>query len=461
MHSEMQEIVRRNALPPDVSEGRIGYVLKGYARTSETFITNEIALLERRGLNLTIFSFLELSGQLLHAAVETIKSPVHYLPPVTPLSETHFFAWLARNAPPFAQSHKRLFALRPSAYLKTLAEAISLGFKHRRGAWRQPETGFLKEFLQAGVIAEQALALGNIRHLHAHFCHTTTTVTMFASRLSGLPFSFTAHAKDIYVAQHNPGDLLSRKMRRARFVVTCTAANQRHLTALCPDGAPVHLVYHGLNPRQFVPAAASTVNAMPLILSVGRLVEKKGFPYLIEACRRLKERGYQFQCQIVGGTGAFATQVVAAVKAAQMEDTVWLRPAVTQEELQLIYQQAAVFVLPSQITDNGDRDGIPNVLVEAMALGLPVVSTNVSGIPELVTNRVNGLLAPQKDPEALAQAIAELLDHPELGRQFGQAARQTVCREFDAEETIVDLHQLFQVCLTDVASGSAGASREL
>ncbi len=430
------------------AEAEIGYVLKGFARTSETFITNEIALLERRGLKLTIFSFLELTGQLLHAAVETIKSPVHYLPPLTPLSEVHLLKWLALNAPAFARSHWRLVLARTFPYLKTLFEAIRLSYKHRRGSWLQPETGFIKEFLQAGFIAEQVLSLDRIRHLHAHFCHTTTTVTMLASQLCGLPFSFTAHAKDIYVAQHNPGDLLSLKMSRAKFVVTCTDANQKHLEAIGGGNTPVHLVYHGLNPEQFAPALIAPTTEIPLVLSVGRLVEKKGFPYLIEACRRLKDKGYVFQCQIVGGNGAYAEMIASSIKAANLEDTVLLRAAVTQEELQLIYQQTTVFVLPSQIIENGDRDGIPNVLVEAMAMGLPVVSTNISGIPELVDHGVNGLLVPQKDAESLAEAIAELLDNPALRDQFGMAAREKVCQEFDAALTVVALHRLFQDCLS-------------
>ncbi len=427
---------------------QIGYVLKAYARTSETFITNEIALLERRGLKLAIFSLLELTGQRRHAAVDAIQSPVHYLPPLSLLSETHFLKWLARNAPRFARSHWRVFTARPRSYLKTLFEAVRLSFKHRAGSWRRPATAFIKEFLQAGFIAERVLASGRIRHLHAHFCHTSTTVTMFASRLCGLPFSFTAHAKDIYVAQMNPGDLLALKLRRAKFVVTCTAANRAHLEAISGGvvgSASVYLVYHGLNPRQFAPAAEVASRAVPLLLSVGRLVEKKGFPYLIEACRRLKDRGYVFECHIVAGAGADAEQVFSSIKASGLEDTILIRDMVTQEELRRIYQQATLFVLPCQITGNGDRDGIPNVLVEAMAMGLPVISTNVSGIPELIDDRVNGLLVPQKDAVALAEAIAKLLDAPALRRQLGEAAREKVCRRFDAEETIAGLHRLLVV----------------
>nr|MDQ3013522.1 hypothetical protein [Acidobacteriota bacterium] len=172
--------------PP--AEAEIGYILKGYARTSETFITNEIALLERRGLRLTIFSFLELAGQRLHAAVDAIQAPVHYLPQLTALGETHFIKWLSLNAPKVSHSHRRVFFAHPLSYLKTLFEAFSLSFKHAQGSWRQPRMAFVKEFLQAGFIADGVLTSGRIRHLHAHFCHTSTTVAMFASGLCGLPF---------------------------------------------------------------------------------------------------------------------------------------------------------------------------------------------------------------------------------------------------------------------------------
>src|SRR5262249_2771672 len=194
---------------------------------------NEIALLEKLGLKLQIFSLLKLTEQQPHAVLDEIQAQVHYLPQLSPLGETHPITWLTQNAPQFLGSHWRLFRARPRRYLKTLLEAIGLGFKYRTGPFWRPKISFIKEFLQAGFIAQNVLASGKIRHLHAHFCHTATTVAMLAGGLCGLPFSFTAHAKDIYVAQYNPGDLLATKMRRAKFVVTCTNANRSHLEALC------------------------------------------------------------------------------------------------------------------------------------------------------------------------------------------------------------------------------------
>lgn len=443
-----------------LAESEIGYILKSYPRMSETFIANEIYLLEKLELKLRLFSMLDLTDPQRHAVVDATRAPVHYLPQLIPLSEMPFPAWLRRNAPKFFSSHWRLLKARPGSYAQTLLASLRLAFKHRLGSWRRPETGFIKEFLQAGYIAQQVLSTGAIRHLHAHFCHTATTVAMFTSQLCDLPFSFTAHAKDIYVRALNPGDLLQTKMRRAKFIVTCTKANQTHLAHLAhlahlgrqaalgaPD-TPIYTSYHGLDTRQFAPRAAAVEDpAAPVLLAVGRLVEKKGFPFLIEACRLLKDRGYQFQCQIVGGAGPCAEQVASLIRELGLEDTVVMRPAVTQEELRQVYQQATLFTLPCQIAGNDDRDGIPNVLVEAMAVGLPVVSTDISGIPELIEHGVSGLLAPQKDARALAEAIAELLDSPALRQKLGSAAREKACRLFNAESNILALHRLFLACL--------------
>jgi glycosyltransferase involved in cell wall biosynthesis len=380
--------------------------------------------------------------------VDATRAPVHHLPQLTPLSETYFPAWLRRNAPEFFDSHWRLLKARPLSYVRTMLAAIRLAFKHHQGSWLRPETAFVKEFLQAGYIAQRVVAAGSIRHLHAHFCHSATTVAMFASQLCGLPFSFTAHAKDIYVRALNPGDLLQTKMRRAKFVVTCVKGNQTYLASLGAKETPIYTIYHGLDTRRFAPRSNTAEEpATPMLLSVGRLVEKKGFAFLIEACRLLKDRGYRFQCQIIGGAGPCERQIASLIHELELGDTVTLRPAVTQEELRVIYQQATLFTLPCQIVENDDRDGIPNVLVEAMAVGLPVVSTNISGIPELIEHGVSGLLAPQKDARALADAIAELLDSPALRQQLGAAAREKVCRLFDSESNILELHRLFLACL--------------
>ena len=420
-----------------LAENEIGYVLKGYARTSETFITNEIYLLEKAGLKLSIFSLIKLEGQQRHAAVDAIKAEINYLPALTSLSDESLWLWLKNNLSFFSETHKKLFKTHPLRYLNTLFEAIRFAISTR-------EKNFIKEFLQAGFIAQKALDSGRIRHLHAHFCHTATTVTMFASRLSGLPFSFTAHAKDIYLPELNPGNILPLKMSRAKFIATCTKANEIHLRNIAPRSAPLYTIYHGLDTKQFSPLETSN-SQPPIVLSVGRFVEKKGYQFLVEACRILKEQGIKFECYIVGGGDA--DSIKTRVRELQLEDTIFIHSAVTQEELRQIYQRATVFALACQIIENGDRDGIPNVMAEAMAMELPIVSTDISGIPELVENRVDGLLVPQKNATALAEAIAELLNDEAMRKRLGKAAREKILKVFDAEKTIVELQKLFQTYL--------------
>lgn len=422
----------------------IGYILKGYPRTSETFILNEIFWLEQTGLKLSIFSLKKPENEKPHRVISQIRAPIAYLPEAPPSEEASFIASLKRNLPLFAASNWKLFRRRPIAYLRALAEAMTLGLKYRR-------SNFIKEFLQAGFIALAVLESGRIRHLHAHFCHAATEVAMLASRMCGAPFSFTAHAKDIYRQDMNPGDLLPLKLRRARFAVTCTRANQTYLDGLRPSQTPLHAIYHGLDISRFAPVdEAVTAPAKPLILSVGRLVEKKGFSYLIEACRLLKDKGREFDCLIIGGigggTGPEEAKLKSLIQALKLEQTVTLEPAMTQEELRDVYQRATIFALPCQVLEDGDRDGIPNVLVEAMAMKLPVVSTPVSGIPELIEDRVNGLLSPPKDSAALAAALEELLNDAALRTRLGDTARQTVCRDFDVKRNVLALKKLFDEC---------------
>ncbi len=435
----------------------IAYILKGFGRTSETFITNEIHLLESLGLRLKIFSVKKLAAQKNHGFINKINASVLYLPHTTPFEESNFLYWLFRNLPHFIQSQIKIFCLRPIGWLLTFLECLVMSFRFRKGFFALPRKVFFKEFLQAGYIAEQVLSLRTIRHLHAHFAHGSTTIAMFASRMSGLPFSFTAHAKDIYLQELNPGNLLLTKMKRARFVVTCTEANKEHLQSICTDSAPIHTIYHGLDTSLFSPQAQNSdihkkgeqgLNSVPLILSVGRMVEKKGFTYLVEACRILKIRGYDFRCQIIGSEDKDTVNIKAKIAETNLAQTITLHPAVTQEKLTRIYQQSTVFALPCQIIESGDRDGIPNVLVEAMAMEMPIVSTDISGIPELVEDHVNGLLVPQKDALALANAIGELLENNELRQSLGRAARVKVGELFDSHENTITLQTLFENCLS-------------
>ncbi len=436
----------------DPRRGVVAYILKGYPRLSETFIANEIRLLESMGMALRLFS-VKRGDALQHAMVASIQAPVNYCPPTSSLSGTSLWSWLRDNWRHYRAANLRLLRRRPWAYLRTLGQALWMSLVYRDSWWSPPRKVFIKEFLQAGHIAAAVLAEPRIGHLHGHFCHGATTITWFVSRMTGIGYSFTAHAKDIYQKRLNPGDLLERKIRCARFVVTCTGANHVHLQALSPQGRCVHTVYHGLDTEFFGPSPGTHKGAVPLILAVGRFVEKKGFDLLVEACGWLQRRGLDFRCLIIGEPGEAYGQVCSTIAAHGLAGRVQLGQAVTQTALRELYHRATVFALPCRIVADGDRDGIPNVLVEAMSTGLACLSTTISGIPELIEHGHNGLLVAPDDSQALARALAELLGDGALRERLGRSARQTVLARFDSRRTTERLQRLMLQQLQPTGTG--------
>ncbi len=417
--------------------GSVAYVMNGFPRLSETFIAHEIHQLELSGLQLRLFVVKDEAEDMVHPVVDEIRAPLAYLPKATSLSGTPLLSWLRANLPGYWRAHAALALRHPLRYARTLATALALTARHR------PRKVFIKEFLQAGAIADAVLRDGEVRHLHGHFCHGVATITWFASRLSDVPFSFTAHAKDIYQRELNPGDLLERKLGAARFVATCTCANARALGARHRRPEEIHTIYHGLDTDYFSPAPKPADGAAPLILSVGRLVEKKGFDQLIAACALLKQQGLRFDCHIVGERGSAFDGLGAQIQALGLQDQVQLRSAVTQDQLREIYRGAHVFALPCQIMDDGDRDGFPNVVAEAMAMGVPVISTAISGIPEMIDDGVHGLLVRPRDAQALAHALRRVLTEPALHADLARAGRERICERFDSRLTTLALRDLF------------------
>lgn len=426
--------------------GKVAYIVKGFPRRSESFISNEVRLLERMRLALCVFSAFRPAAQTHRTELHTMTTPVIYLPEHEEAIDSNFYTWVRKNLPRYGLSHLRLLMRAPRAYFRTFVDAAWLSFHCRKRRTPQPNRAIYRDFLRAGFIADRIQTLGDVDHLHAHFCHGATTMAMFTSGLTGTPFSFTAHAKDIYLPELNPRDLLQIKMRRAQFVVTCTNANRFHLEGLCSNCASVSTIYHGVNIEQFSPMPV-VESDVPLILSVGRFVEKKGFPFLIEACRLLKQRGQSFRCRIVGDPAEQSERVHQLVYEYDLSNEISIEKGMTQDQLCSIYAEATVFTLPCHVVDSGDRDGIPNVIAESMAMGVPVVSTRVSGIPELITDKEDGVLVEQRNPKALADALEQLLVDPKLRNRLGEAARETICRIFDSKTTTVALYQRFLSCL--------------
>ena len=422
---------------------QVGYVLKGYPRLSEVFIASEIYRLERLGVPLRLYVLKAADEDVQHDLVRRVRVRPDYLHQTTSLSATRVGPWLATNVGAFRPALARTVRRHPIGTARAAGQALAQAVRARRGPLSSPRKIYLKELLLAVDLADRVARAGDVRRLHAHFAHGTTTVTWLASTITGLPFSFTGHAKDIYTDDLNPAGLLRRKIDAASFVVTCTEANRRHLVAL-GSTTPVHVVYHGLNADFESLVAAGGDRVLPhrlRLLAVGRLVRKKGLDTFVEACALLRDRDVDFDAVIAGERGDHEAEVRARVAALRL-DTVSFVGALTQAELFDQYQQASVFVLPCRVLEDGDRDGIPNVLMEAMACGVPVVTTGVSGIPELVRDGENGLVVHPDRPEDLADALHRLVKDPDLARDIGACGRRTVSARFDAATTAAQMASL-------------------
>jgi glycosyltransferase involved in cell wall biosynthesis len=388
----------------------LGLLVKTWPKLSETFILEEVLGLERQGAKVQLYALNEPSDAFAHGAVARVRAPLQRLPALT--------AWREHLA-----EHARLAAATPLRYLRALASAV-----HGRASWNT--------FVRAGTLAAR-LRRDGIVHLHAHFIAAPAEIARLASCMTGIPFSISAHAKDIYLSRPRA---LARRLRAARFTVTCTEANRQALAAIAPD-AVLHRMYHGIDQAVFHPRCRQATE--PLLLAVGRLREKKGLDTLIDAVRLLHERGRRVRCEIVG-YGEEHDQLAHRIENAGLGRHVRLVGKLAREQVIERYARTTVFVQPSRIAGDGDRDGIPNVLLEAMAMGLPVVATRVSGIPEAIDDGVEGLLVEPDAPLALADAIERVLLYPAHAAAMGLAARRRVVESFDNDRNLRLLTQLLE-----------------
>jgi glycosyltransferase involved in cell wall biosynthesis len=389
---------------------RAAFVLKGYPRLSETFIAQEIAALERRGLDILIVSLRQPTDARRHAVHDEIRAAVLYLPEYLLLEP--------------------LRVLRAWWKVKTNASYRTVRSLWLRDLARDPTPNRVRRFGQALVLAAELPA--DVKHLHAHFLHTPASVTRYAAALLGLPWSGSAHAKDIWTT---PEWEKREKLESCAWLVTCTGTNCEHLAALAPPGR-VGLAYHGIDLSRFAPRNSSVQSmrdgrnaADPVvILSVGRLVEKKGTDVLLAALARLP-RTLHWKFVHVGG-GPLKGRLARLAAGLKISQQIEWRGALTQEELLAEYRSADLFALASRIARDGDRDGLPNVLMEAQSQALACVATRVSAIPELVRDGQTGVLVEENHPAALARALESLISNPARRRALGQAGQARVTESF-------------------------------
>ncbi|MDX0883334.1 glycosyltransferase [Sinorhizobium medicae] len=403
---------------------KIAVVLKGYPRLSETFIAQELLGLERAGHELVLIALRRPTDGKRHPVHDEIRAPVHYLP-----EYLHEEPWRVLRALARAVAKRSFWRmLRP--FFRDLARDRSRNRFRRLG--------------QALVLAAEWP--DDASWLHAHFIHTPASVTSYASMISGIPWTCSAHAKDIWTSQDWE---LSDKLGRARWTVTCTRSGYEHLRDLSSDKTQVHLSYHGLDLDRFPSfdgehsrRDGSVPDDPVRIVSVGRAVSKKGYDILLKALSLLPaDLSWRFD-HIGAGELTGKLQVLAGELG--LEDRIGWHGALDQKEVLSRYREADIFALASRVAANGDRDGLPNVLVEASSQRLACISTAVSGIPELIDDGHNGMLVPPESPTALAAAMERLIRDPDLRRRLGDAAERRVRADFDHHSSVGQLIGLFE-----------------
>ncbi|HEY9291677.1 MAG TPA: glycosyltransferase family 4 protein [Microlunatus sp.] len=387
----------------DHPEPRIGYLMKMYPRFSETFILTELLALEAQGWDLEIFSLRTPNDGRFHPDLARVKAPVRYLQPGG-VTAAHLMQALADYLADFGQIDQDQLSRLVQLPAREAAQALDLA---------------------------RAVRADGITHLHAHFGSVATTVARQAAVLSGIGYSFTAHAKDIFHQEVDTAEL-GTKIADARAVITVSDYNLRYLADRFPEVAgSIRRVYNGIDLDRFRYRSQADRTERPMIAAVGRLVEKKGFDDLISAARVLVDRGQDFRLGIAGA-GPLDDQLQTQITELGLDGQVSLIGPLPQDQVREFVASATVFAAPCRVGGDGNRDGLPTVLLEAMAVGTPCISTPVTGIPEAIEHRRTGLLVPEGDVAALADALGELLGDAGMRAGLAAAAREQIEQEFDA-----------------------------
>jgi glycosyltransferase involved in cell wall biosynthesis len=391
---------------------RVGFVLDRFPSFYQTFVRAQLDALEALGLDLVVFSLKPPPAQA-QPDPRPLRAPVVYAPPLRRIDRL-----LAGQAAALG---------RPGQF----ADGLALGLRADRPA-------VVTNWLRGTALAPTARRLG-VTHLHAHFATGANVAAMVMARLSGVPFSFTSWAVDLYVRP----TWFCQTLAESAFHTTASDYNRRHILATCGErfADRVHVVHGGIDPAAFA-VPDRVAHEPPLVLSIGRLVEKKGHPDLVAALATVRDRGLPFRAEIIGD-GPLRQSLAEAIAANQLVDYVTLSPPADLAAIRQRYAAADLFCLPCVVAADGDRDGIPTVLMEALAAGLPVVSTTVAGIPELVTPSVGRLVDPH-NPPALADALTELVTRPDLRRELSAAGPATVRDGFDVAANAAALARLFR-----------------
>jgi colanic acid/amylovoran biosynthesis glycosyltransferase len=400
---------------------KVAYLMSRFPKLTETFILYEMIAVEEEGVSVSLYPLHRENAPVIHAEARPFVERAHFAPLVSGAILGSQLRWLRRK---------------PGAYVRALGDLV-------RATWNCPNflIGGLAVFPMVTHFAERIAAEG-VDHVHAHFASHPAAAAFVIHRLTGIPYSFTAHGSDL----HRRRAMLREKVREAAFVVAISDYNRRIILDEC--GAEyadrVVVIHCGVDPDVFQAGASAPGSGGPFrILCTGTLHEVKGQAYLIDACRRLREQGVDLLCQFVG-EGPDRLDLEARIASAGLGEQVRLLGRRTRDEVAALLAEADVLVAPSVPTADGRREGIPVVLMEAMAAGVPVVASDLSGIPELVQHEQSGLLAPPRDSEALASALERLHADPDLRRRLAAAGRERVLAGFHLKRNAARLVE--QLC---------------
>lgn len=389
-------------------EKRITYLLGSFPYGIEPFVFNELEELSKLGFNVMVFS--------------VYGRPQHN-------DDNHEWTSRTSYAEPLYSikiilSHLYFIFTKPRVYCSVLKKYQS--FRGKRVFWKS-------------VYFARQVITRDIRHIHAHFAWVATDSARLISKLTGITYSLTAHQSDI---NRYADDNLYEKLKEAKFIFTCTKGNKEYLGGKFGEDIykKTTAIYHGVNIERFAPNVRCESPEI-YILSIGSLIKVKGFDYLIRACSLLRSRGYFLKCLIVG-RGPEKEYLEELITHLNLRDVVEIKDPIPHDNVKELYGNARIFVLPIAVID-GAPHGIPNVLAEAMAIGLPVVSSDVPNISELIEHGRDGILVREKDPEAIADAIEELLNDTNKRAVIGQMAREKIAKEFDARKHIQRLAEVF------------------
>jgi colanic acid/amylovoran biosynthesis glycosyltransferase len=422
---------------------RIGYITSRFPHLTETFILTEILTLQELGCDVQVFSSRPpvVADGPIHADAQPLISKIIYSPYLLSRS-----LWAA---------HKYFAGRAPKRYFQTILDLTKHNVTNPFAlakAWL-----IFPKAVYFAKLAEQHA----VQHLHASFSSLPAAAAWIMGRLTGLPYSFAARAVDIFGATLQLKNvMLAEKLRAATFVITIHEYGRQVLLERYGQhyADRISVIHSSIDTMKFHPQSrdGKQEEGQIRILSVGRLIEKKGYPYLIQACKLLTKKGYHFRCDIVG-RGREESTLRALIDREGLQDAVFLKGWVTQEKLVDLYDDVDIFVSPSIVAKNGDRDGIPVALMEALAMEKPAVSTCVSGIPELIVDGVTGLLVEPRDAVALAEAMERLILSPDLRTSLGKRGRTRVLEEFERVRNGTRLLALIRNSITN-SMRSAGAS---